>query len=69
MWFRPPCVLLIVSFSRALPYPAGRNGWPGRPPAVRRLFRRSPRSRCRPARPSEDGGFDVMVEFCCFSAS
>ena len=30
---------------------------------------RRPRTRWRPARPSEDGGFDVVVEFCCRSAS
>ena len=42
---------------------------PVAPPGLRRLFTRRPRVRGCPARPSEDGGFDVMVEFCCFSAS
>lgn len=44
-------------------------GWPGCPPGRRRLLPRRPRSRCRPARPSEDGGFDVIIEFCCRNAS
>ena len=42
---------------------------PGWPPRRRRLFVRRPRSRCRPARPSDEGGFDVVVEFCCRNAS
>lgn len=44
-------------------------GCPGCPPALRRLFTRRPRSRGRLTRPSEDGGLDVVVEFCCRSAS
>src|SRR5437660_6546324 len=39
-------------------------GCPGCPPGFRRLFVRRPRARWRPASPSEDGGFDVVVEFC-----
>jgi hypothetical protein len=43
---------------------------PGCPPGLRRLFlRRLPRSRCSPAIPSEEGGLDDVVEFCCRSAS
>ena len=37
-------------------------GWPGCPPGLRRLLRRRPRTRGRPASPSEAGGFDVVVE-------
>jgi hypothetical protein len=37
--------------------------------ALRRLFTRRPRTRCWPARPSDDGGLEVVVEFCCRSAS
>ena len=44
-------------------------GWPGCPPGLRRLLLRRPRSRGRPASPSEDGGFDVVVEFCCRRAN
>jgi hypothetical protein len=34
------------------------------PPGLRRLFCRRPRSRCLPASPSDDGGLEVVVEFC-----
>jgi hypothetical protein len=44
-------------------------GWPGWPPGLRRLFLRRPRSRWRPAKPSDDGGFEDVVEFCWRSAS
>jgi len=43
--------------------------WPGCPPRRRRLFRRWPRSRGLPAKPSDEGGFDVVVEFCSRSVS
>jgi hypothetical protein len=55
---------------------------PGWPPGLRALFfLLLPRSRCSPASPSDEGGFDEVTEFCsriasfrsrseiCFSAS
>lgn len=38
-------------------------------PGFRQLLRRRPPTRCRPARPSEAGGFDVVVEFWLRSAN
>ena len=45
------------------------SGMAGLPAGFRRLLRRRPRTRCRPASPSDAGGFDVIVEFWLRSAS